>query len=517
MAGPVNGAYSIFPSLPNGLVIDSQTGIISGTPIAASPPTAYTIRVSNDGSGTMSRSLAVTNITVNSNISYPPPFIQNVSVAGVILNQPFPVTAPFLSPSGLAVDGQTPENLYVVDQNGSNIKKLPAGGGTPVVIGYGFNNIIGIAVDGAGDVFVANGDNSVREIPFVPASPPIPAYYRPVIALATGLTSLNGIAVDNSGNFYITHGGTLHQVQKISVTSGLVYTISSFVNPVAITLDNNGKFYVADGNSIIKYATSGGSPISSTTLTASPTSICADTSGNIYVVQPSVPAIIKVTPTTGTSSTQVTLTASIDAPTGITMDSGGNLFISNNNSAFYGVFEIKKYTWSSTTTPSSLPSGLNIDAATGVLSGAPTITASTNDYIATDAGNTTTTIIKNLTVNPPFILVNNTGIPGFVVTFSGIGIAPLVSIPGRAPAYIIVPPGSYTSVTVSGGDTNAHTFALTGSSPEVTLCYSRYFYLRNRLALPWRLCPSTIRRALRAWTIHRLRLRVSYASNLQLH
>ncbi len=42
-------SYSITPALPAGLVLNSTTGVISGTPVALSPPTNYTVTATNGG------------------------------------------------------------------------------------------------------------------------------------------------------------------------------------------------------------------------------------------------------------------------------------------------------------------------------------------------------------------------------------------------------------------------------------------------------------------------------------
>jgi uncharacterized protein YjiK len=56
-------AYAISPALPAGLSLDGATGIISGTPTAASAATTYTVTVANNGgSSTTTISVAVKNL-----------------------------------------------------------------------------------------------------------------------------------------------------------------------------------------------------------------------------------------------------------------------------------------------------------------------------------------------------------------------------------------------------------------------------------------------------------------------
>ncbi|MBS0419797.1 MAG: PQQ-binding-like beta-propeller repeat protein [Proteobacteria bacterium] len=57
--------YSVSPSLPAGLVLDSRTGVISGTPTQAAAATNYTITAANgSGSAQFSLSLSVFTLTV---------------------------------------------------------------------------------------------------------------------------------------------------------------------------------------------------------------------------------------------------------------------------------------------------------------------------------------------------------------------------------------------------------------------------------------------------------------------
>jgi hypothetical protein len=57
----ITQAYTIYPALPAGLIFDQNTGTISGTPTAVSPPTTYTVTAYNSaGNSSTTFSLAVT-------------------------------------------------------------------------------------------------------------------------------------------------------------------------------------------------------------------------------------------------------------------------------------------------------------------------------------------------------------------------------------------------------------------------------------------------------------------------
>ena len=53
---------------------------------------------------------------------------------------------------GVAIDGAG--NIYVADFGNNNVWKIPPGGGSPVTIGSGFDGPEGLAVDAAGNVYV---------------------------------------------------------------------------------------------------------------------------------------------------------------------------------------------------------------------------------------------------------------------------------------------------------------------------------------------------------------------------
>ena len=85
---PSNGggtptAYSVSPALPVGLNFDTNTGVISGTPTAATGLATYTVTASNS-CGSTTKDLDITVTTAPSSISYslnPAVYCQNVAIA----------------------------------------------------------------------------------------------------------------------------------------------------------------------------------------------------------------------------------------------------------------------------------------------------------------------------------------------------------------------------------------------------------------------------------------------------
>src|SRR6266550_2286699 len=102
----------------------------------------------------------------------------------------------FSNPSGVAVDGSG--NVFVADTYNNAVKKILAAGGgysTVIPLGSGFSNPFGVAVDASGNVFVADSaNNAVKKILAADGS---------VTTLGNGFLSPSGVAVDASGNVFV--------------------------------------------------------------------------------------------------------------------------------------------------------------------------------------------------------------------------------------------------------------------------------------------------------------------------
>jgi sugar lactone lactonase YvrE len=188
------------------------------------------------------------------------------------------VTARFFNPAGVAVDASG--NVYVSDSGNGTIRKILPGGavttlaGTADVTGYAdgtggaaiFGRTQGIAVDGAGNLYLADSSNNViRKI--TPDG---------VVTTLAGTASIFGstdgtgpsarfsdplgVAVDSSGNVYVADTGN-NTIRKIT-PGGVVTTLAGspgapgymdgtgsaamFNNPIGIAVDTAGNVYVGE-------------------------------------------------------------------------------------------------------------------------------------------------------------------------------------------------------------------------------------------------------------------------------
>lgn len=236
--------------------------------------------------------------------------------------------AEFFSPLGISVDGAG--TLYVADSGNHKIRKIEAGGAVSTVAGTG--------LQGSTD-----GDNSIAKFKFP-----------------------SDLAVSASGIIYVADSGN-HKIRKITA-DGMVSTLAGsgtagdldgtgtsarFNNPSGIAIDAGGNLYVADtGNHKIRKVTPDGVV---TTIAGSsagfadgnalsarflqPSDIAISQSGALYVVDTGNHRIRRiesgqVSTVAGSGEIGTTdgpaLQASFQYPAGIAIDSDGCLYISDS-------------------------------------------------------------------------------------------------------------------------------------------------------------------------------------------
>ena len=146
-----------------------------------------------------------------------------------------PATTP-AAPRAVTVDAQ--HTVYVYDATNQAIYRLPASSiasSVPGVVGRGYMRVVGLALDGNGNLFAADADaQSVYKI--TPDGTQT--------AVATGITPV-AIAADASGTLYVqdSASGSLFAYpvsgSRITVQTGLVAA-------TGVAVDGNGNLYSAD-------------------------------------------------------------------------------------------------------------------------------------------------------------------------------------------------------------------------------------------------------------------------------
>ena len=236
-------------------------------------------------------------------------------------------------PGGVAIDGAG--NLYIADTNNNVIRKVNlttgaistvAGDGAPGYTGDGgaataatLNSPEGIAVDSAGDLFIADTNNeAVREV--VAATGQIQTFAGDGsgtpgntgdghAAMSARLNAPYGVALDPAGNLYIADSGN-NSIRVVN-TSGIIST------------------YAGDGAGGYK---GDGGPATQAEL-YSPLGVASDPAGNLYIADARNYVVRKVGALSGTISTIAGLNSDDNYVDGKSDYSYGN---SQNGDAFAG-------------------------------------------------------------------------------------------------------------------------------------------------------------------------------------
>ena len=234
-------------------------------------------------------------------------------------------TAQFNYPQGIAVDSAG--NVYITDAKENYIRKVtPAGVVTTLagstlgcLDGTGttaqFNYPTGIAVDSAGNVYVADQANHrirkitpTGEVTTLAGSTQGYAYSA---ELAAKFNEPRSVAVDSAGNVYVADSFN-NCIRKVSPTG------------VVTTLAGSAKGYADDTGAAAKFAF--------------PSGVAVDRDGNVYVADTYNHRIRKVTP----AGVVTTLAGSIpgyadgtgaaaqfNQPSGVAVDSDGNVYVAD--------------------------------------------------------------------------------------------------------------------------------------------------------------------------------------------
>ncbi|MCZ6489067.1 MAG: SMP-30/gluconolactonase/LRE family protein, partial [Acidobacteria bacterium] len=307
-----------------------------------------------------------------------------------------PATAASLNePDDMAVDAAG--NLYIADTINSRIRKVASADGTIATLagnnefkfaGDGGPGTLaaldlpqGIAVDAAGNLFIADQENHrIRKL-----SPDGTI----TTVVGNGVFSFSGdggqavdaslgrpidVAVDAAGNLYIAEKFN-NRVRKVN-TTGIITTVAgdgsfgfsgdggqainaSLDTPLAVAVDGSGNLYISDnGNNRVRMVDANGiittvagngdfflifdDPVPATSSEVDPLGLAIDAAGNLYIAD-NFNELVRKVDTGGIISTVAgdgffgfsgdggpATSASLNEPTDVAVDAAGNLYITDN-------------------------------------------------------------------------------------------------------------------------------------------------------------------------------------------
>ena len=163
--------------------------------------------------------------------------IRKVTAAGVVttlagsgnpgsVDDPTGTSASFNDPFAIAVDAAG--NVYVADAANARIRKITAAGEVTTLAGASFSYPTGVAVDAAGNVYVAdNGGDSISKVTSAGVVTPLAGSGTSASVDGTGAAASFslpvGIVIDATGNLYVTEADT-QLIRKVT-PSGVVTTL----------------------------------------------------------------------------------------------------------------------------------------------------------------------------------------------------------------------------------------------------------------------------------------------------
>jgi len=287
----------------------------------------------------------------------------------------------FNGPGGVTVDASG--NVYVADTENHRIRKITSEGVVSTLAGNGtagyadgtvttamFHNPIGVAVDGSGTVYVADGLNHcIRKITSAGEVTTLAGSGTAGFADGTGTAAqFNrpfGVAVDGSGTVYVADYFN-HRIRKITA-AGVVSTLAGdgtaafadgtgtaaqFNRPFGVVVDGTGTVYVADQNNnrirkitslgVVSTLAGSGFGFADGAGTAAqfsgPQGITVDALGAVYVADRGNHRIRKITPS-GVVSTLAGsgfgfadgtgTVAQFKNPAGVAVDGSGTVYVAD--------------------------------------------------------------------------------------------------------------------------------------------------------------------------------------------
>lgn len=222
VTGTVTG-YSVSPALLAGVSLDPSTGTISGTPLTASPETAYTITASNDG-GSATTTIYVTVFVPPSALTYPSPVNTTVGVEITSLVPTYSGDANFFEilpalPAGLAFDYTT-----------GVVSGTPSRARVPATYTINASNI-----GGAQTTF-----DLLLAVDPPPAGTVVSGVFRDSTVTGMGFVSgaQSGVTSDSGEFTYETGQGITFSVGQVSI--GAMPMAKSLITPVDLVADGTG-------------------------------------------------------------------------------------------------------------------------------------------------------------------------------------------------------------------------------------------------------------------------------------
>lgn len=232
------------------------------------------------------------------------------------------VGAAFNSPYGVAVDGDG--NVSVADHNGNAITKVapPFTGpkcGSVTKISWQITYPYGVAADALGNRYFTEepeGQNAASVWKIAAHGKRTP------LAFGAGFARPWGIAADRKGNVYISDIGN-GEIIKLSTNEVNTVIASGFNRPYSVAVDSHGSVYVADTFGDAIYKITAGKKTKIGPSFRRPYGVAVDRKLNVYVATGG--AVKRI----ATDGSITTVAKGFGWPVGIAFDAKGMMFVAD--------------------------------------------------------------------------------------------------------------------------------------------------------------------------------------------
>jgi hypothetical protein len=303
---------------------DGGSSTCTATAYTAGQSCVVTVALTPTAPG--ARSGAVTLFAQGSNLPLMTWYLSGVGNSGAVTIDPGTLTTTTLTgqltPAGYgsAVDGAG--NVYVVDHANNAVLKLAAGTFSQSTVVSGLSGPTGVALDGAGDLYISNGSSVVM----VPNENGTLNTGDESTVNLSGLGSARGVAVDASGDLYVADATNGDVVELSSM--GVQTTIASgLTSPHGVAVDAALNVYVTTDNAVTQYPLGGGAAVPYGTGYNNPRGVAVDAAGALYVADTGNNQVVRVSPGGG-SQTTLTVTG-VSSPQGVSVDASDNLYVTD--------------------------------------------------------------------------------------------------------------------------------------------------------------------------------------------
>jgi sugar lactone lactonase YvrE len=317
---------------------------------------------------------------------------------GAVVDGIAAINSSIWAPMDVTVDSAG--NLYIADTYHNKIRKVTAS--TGIISSFAGNGISGFSGDGGpatnaaikrpfgvllnpqNNIVISDGNHRLRRVSSNNIIQTIAGYLQGcayngdgMAATASRLCGPNNNCYDGAGNLYIADAGN-NRIRKVNASNGVINTIvgngnpsstgdgglatsASINNPTAVCIDGNNNMYIAEqsGNRIRKVnmvtgiisticgngqaSFTGDNSLATAATLNGPTDICVDYGGNLFIADQlngrirridAVSGIIKTVVGNGSGTFSgdggLAINAGMVMPSGLCLDINGNLFVADN-------------------------------------------------------------------------------------------------------------------------------------------------------------------------------------------